>query len=202
MDKVVVLDIDNCLADFERQMVEYLRELYGNDAVINRDIYRLSERFDGKEVILAGALDFVKDQNSYYGLHPIEPMVELASLLEEQGVVLYLSSRPALAYNTTIRWLKKQGLLSNPTLHSVFCGVVDKADFLADLVDKGSKYSVEFIVEDSPENITSLKKNFSVITFDRPWNKGIYPRIEDRNGVLMYQAAHGERSEPVYEAFG
>lgn len=202
MNKLVVFDIDNCLADFEGQMVEYLRELYGNDAVINRDIYRLSERFDGEEMILSDALDFVLDQNSYYGLPVIEPMVEFASLLEEQGVVLYLSSRPALAYNTTIRWLKKQGLLSNPTLHSVFCGVEDKADFLADLVEKGEEYSIEFIVEDAPENITSLKKNFSVITFDRPWNKGIYPRIEDRNGVLMYQAAHGERSEPLYDVFG
>lgn len=201
MNKTAFVDIDNCLADFEGQLVTYLAEKHGGDAFLKRHLYSLTERFDGKPELAMDAVAFVTDPNSYYGLSPIVPMVEFAAGLEEQGAVIYLSSRPMECLNFTIRWLKKHGLLTNPDIHLVFCGVEDKFYFLEDL-QTSDEVSVDFIVEDSPTHINSLRESFTVLTFDRPWNQGLYPRITDRNGVLMYQSVAGERAEPLYEAFG
>jgi len=203
MDKAVVFDIDNCLANFEGRLVDdVLIPAFGYEASVrNRDKYNFEDRWGSSPNVLDEASNFVKDPNSYFGLPAIESMIEFASVMEGQGVVLYVSARPVESLTFTERWLRKQGLLSNPTLHSVFCGVGDKAKFLGDLAERDGKYSIDFIVEDNPKEIEALKENFTVLTFDRPWNRGFFPRVGDVRGVLMYSENKNERAEPLYEAF-
>lgn len=199
MNKVVVFDIDNVLADFEGRLVDdVLMSKYGfGIATKKRDSYSFEERWREMPEVLADALDFVNDPNSYYGLNAIDQMIEFAQANEGQGAVIYVSARPILSLYFTKRWLNKHGLLSNPEIHLAYCGISDKAAFLSDLSG-----SVDFIVEDSPETIRALKEaGLPAWCFGREWNEGLYPRLRiNPSGVLVYQHAKGEFAEPVFEA--
>jgi hypothetical protein len=79
----------------------------------------------------------------------------------------------------------------------MFVGVEDKAEFLADVV-------VEFVVEDSPEQIEKLKDaGIPVLCWDKQWNEGIFPRLfTDRNGHVFLWEEESLESIPFLEVEG
>jgi hypothetical protein len=173
--KMVIFDIDGVLANFEGTLVEYLREKYGKDAFANRSMYSIEGRFANRKDILADALAFTADPNSYYGLEPIIKGVELAgALIARDYPVLFLSGRPQVAQETTIRWLRKYVEGYDLALGAACVGSLKMKRILSPEV----KDLIEFVVDDNPEIVAELNKSDIIAyAWSQPWNAGTYPVI-------------------------
>lgn len=192
--KLVVMDIDGVLADFEGRLVQHLVMRFGDEAIADRSFYSLERRYNSKNPEVIGeAIRFVNDPNSYYSLEEHDGAIQFVETLMVHGhKILYLSSRPKNAYMFTRRWLSKK--ISDMFLN-LFTGIEDKAHFLSDLGE-----SVEFVVEDSPVQIKELKEaGFTVACWSQPWNEGIFPRFYVRtDGVVMLWGSDDTEAEPFF----
>src|SRR3990167_1260037 len=127
MNKLVVMDIDGVLADFEGKLVSVLAREFGEIAYYNRDRFRLEDRYGKYPQVLNRALELTKDPNFYYGLEECEGATDFVDRLsDEQYSITYASSRPKTAESFTIRWLFKHTI----GRFGVYCGVADKLDFV------------------------------------------------------------------------
>lgn len=177
--KMVIFDIDGVLANFEGTLVEYLREKYGKDASANRNMYSIEGRFAKRKDILADALAFTADPNSYYGLEPIEKGIDLVSqLIDRDYPMLFLSGRPQVAQEMTIRWLRKNIKDYDLALGAACLGSLKMKRILSPEV----KDLIEFVVDDNPEIVAELNKNGIIAyAWSQPWNTGAYPVIVPDN---------------------
>ncbi len=193
MKKLVIFDVDGIICDFEGGLVSVLEKQFGAIGYANRNLFKLENRFPDRPDVLRFAKDLVEDPNFYYGLQANEGVADFIDNLQESGVmVMYLSSRPLSSENFTRRWLLK----NTYGQVDVYCGVSDKAGFLNEIRD-----SVDFVVEDNPEQIEKMKKSgFSVLCFDQEWNKGIFPRLYVRSdGNMMLWASEDIEAEPFWD---
>jgi len=191
MNKMVVFDIDGVLAKFEPGLVEVLDGEFGSNSKVNRHVFILEERFKNHPEILSRAIELSENPNFYYGLEPDKNALIFLSDLEANGFgIMYLTGRPKSSYPFTKRWLEK--MAPRFMANSLFMES-DKADFLADV-------DVDFVVEDSPSQIESLKKSGkTVLCWHQEWNEGIFPRLYARSdGEIMYWSEVGEESEPFW----
>lgn len=189
MKNLVAVDIDGVICDFEGKLVSVLEKQFGAIGHANRNLFRLEDRFPDRPDVLRWAQTLVEDPNFYYGLEVNYEVADfIFSLQDSRKLVMYVSSRPLSAENFTRRWLlrKTYGQVE------VYCGISDKAGFLEEIRD-----SVDFIIEDNPEQIESLKKaGFTVLCFDQEWNKGIFPRLYVRSdGFMMLWASEDTEAE-------
>jgi 5'(3')-deoxyribonucleotidase len=197
MNKLVVFDIDGVVADFERKLVKTLAEEFaGDDMLSNRDRFKLEDRYAGE--MLRRAKQLTADPNFYYDVSSIPGAFSFVSELMDNGfAVMFYSSRPVFMNNVTRRWLHKEFGSYFESSFGVFVGVQDKSYFLSELT--GS--TIEFVVEDNPEEIQTLKSNgFTVLTWENPWNEGIFPRLYLRkDGELMFWVASYIEAEPFWK---
>lgn len=175
MNRAVVFDIDGVLADYEGKLIRVLADEFGQDALKHRDKFSLEERFSDYPEILVRAKELTADPNFYYGLEADENAVSFLEGLHDNGFMpIFVTSRPESVRNFTYRWLLHKTTF-NPI--NLFCGITDKAYFISELGQ-----SVEFVVEDNPEQIYKLKEaQFVVLCWEQPWNEGIYPRLYTRS---------------------
>jgi 5'(3')-deoxyribonucleotidase len=189
--KVVVFDIDGVLADFEGRLVEVLSKKFGGLAAINRHLFNLEERFADHPKILEAALMYTADPNFYYGIEPLSACQFVGELMERGVGVMYVTSRPKSHETFTRRWLQKNTPNYGKSL-GLFCGVEDKADFLADV-------PVEFLVEDNPAEITRCKNSgIQVLTWEQEWNQDFFPRLYAGNDGLMLQMDGATEAYPFW----
>lgn len=192
MNKLVVFDIDGVLRDFEGALIELLAVDSPVMAYRKRHLYSFYDRFEGFPTAIALMEECVADPSFYRNLVPIVPMVMLAFGAMQEFDVIFLSSCPQKAWRNTVLWLRERGLdVSND---QVYCGVKDKAAWLKSYLRDGQE--VEFVVEDSPENIHSLQSaGFKTYAWNQPWNEGCFPRLEvNRDGDLMVWATESTES--------
>ncbi len=198
MNKLVVFDIDGVVADFEWKLVKTLAgEFPGNDDfTANRDKFKLESRYTGE--VLRRAKQLTADPNFYYDMNHVSGAFSFVTDLVDNGFsVMFYSSRPTYMNNVTRRWLHKEFGWYFENSFGVFVGVRDKSFFLSELT--GS--TIEFVVEDNPEEIQTLKSNgFTVLTWENPWNEGIFPRLYLRkDGELMLWVASYIEAEPFWK---
>ena len=72
MNKLIIMDVDGVLADFEWRLVDVLASEFGEIATRNRDKFRLEDRYGEYPEVLGRALELVKDPNFYYSLDVYE----------------------------------------------------------------------------------------------------------------------------------
>lgn len=173
--KMVIMDIDGVLADLEGQMVKWLVEKFGERANVSRDVYDLETRYAEMPDVLAEALAFVLDPNSYYGLEPhVDGIRFVESLINTDYPVLFLSSRPKAAEEFTVRWLKKH--VEN---YAYSNGARCVSGSKARLILRDMAGLVAFVVDDKPETVEELNRGgVLAYSWQRPWNKGVYPLLD------------------------
>lgn len=194
MKKLVVFDLDGVLRDFEGALLEQLAERFGGVAYLKRHLYSFYERFASHPAATDFMERFVADPMSYVNLPSIDPMIDFAYDCMENYDVLFLSSCPQGAWRKTILWLRDQGL--DVANDQVYCGVKNKTEWLSSYTRDGQE--VEFVVEDSPDNIKSLQNaGFRAYAWSQPWNEGVFPRLEaSRDGEIMVWATPDTESFP------
>lgn len=169
--KTVVFDIDGVLAEFEPYLVACLENEFGSLATKGRNMYHFQERFAEYPYILEKAEGIQADPNIYYCLEPNPAAVKLVCSLIELGYgVLYVSARPKYTETYTRRWLEKHTGCYKHSL-GLWCGIENKADYLSDI-------DVDFVVEDSPDQIQRLREfGIPYLCWGQEWNSGIFPRL-------------------------
>lgn len=187
---MVIIDIDGVLADLEGAMVEYLRQNFGDDALTNRNLYNIDERYADFPEILDAALKFVLDPNSYYPLKPLQSGLVFVERLMANGYpVQFLSSRPTAAQEYTVRWLKKHLSDYKSTLGAQCLGKNKTRLILKD-------YSglVDFVVDDNPRTVTTLNAGgILAYSWAQPWNEGVHPAIlHENNQYLIAEDSYGK----------
>ena len=195
MNKLVIMDIDGVLADFEGKLVNVLIGEFGEIATRNRDKFRLEDRYGEYPKVLGRALELVKDPNFYYGLDVYEGAADFVKkLVLNDYQIVYVSSRPVAAGSFTTGWLLKNFYGQAYAA----CGVADKADFVSNMKDE-----IEFVVEDNPEQIDNLKDGgLNVFCWSQAWNEGVFPRLYVRSdGELMLWMNEAEEAEPFWSLY-
>ena len=206
---LVIFDVDGVVCNFEEKIVAELCRQFGQKGALNRHYYRLEDRFKHYPEILRKALELANDPNFYYGLNPISDGIRFSEELHLAGyAIMFLSSRPFLMKSFTDRWLGKnvpflekpsrspgQHVRSYKGKEFLHCGVENKAEFLEEITD-----SIEFVVEDSPRQIESLKDaGIPVLCWSQEWNEGIFPRLYvSKNGILMLWVSEDEEAAPFW----
>lgn len=196
MKKMIVLDVDGVLADFEGRLVETLEKEFGEIARSNRQFFRLEDRWKDRPEIVARAKEYVENPNFYYCLEEYPEVTSFAQDLNDFGYpLMFVSSRPLSAETFTRRWINKK--LDLPEYVRVFCGVRDKADFLKEIAD-----GVDFVIDDNPEEVKRLQKaGFSTLCWEQEWNRGVFPRLYVRSdGDVMLWMEEDKESFPFFEA--
>lgn len=184
MKKMVFLDIDGVVANFEGALCAHL------DNWDNRHKYSLEERYSGE--VLDAALAFANDPNSYYALDVHEDGVALFEFLDDLDYpIAFITSRNGATETFTRRWVKKYF-----DSERVFCGVKDKAAFLQEI-----QGSVSFVVDDNPKEVGNVQRiGIPAICMGRQWNAGVFPRIvKDRMGNLYFWEDQSTQELPLYD---
>jgi len=191
MNRLVAIDIDGVLADFEGKLVRVLASEFGDVAEQNGYLYSIEARFKDHPEILSKALLYLNTPNFYRNLDPIEPMIEFVDELVELGFgVMFLTSRPSTHEEVTRRWLERN-LANYRNTAGLFVGVENKADFLLDVMP-------DFLIDDNPAEIVRCKQvKLPGLCYEQAWNLGVFPRIvHDRNGEVYLQLS--EDKEPFH----
>jgi 5'(3')-deoxyribonucleotidase len=191
--KIVAVDIDGFLADFEGRLNKVLVAKFQERGRSDRSKYTMEERYANDGEVLKYALDFIADPNSYYGLDECEGAIPFLEALMDDGYkILYVTARTSSAYSITRRWLTKH--TTDPDI-LLQCGVANKAVFLREFSEE-----IDFVVDDSPEQIAKLKEfGYTAVVWHQPWNEGIFPRIYIRtDGEVMLWADASVEAEPFF----
>jgi len=191
MNKLVAMDIDGVLADFENKLVNVLWSEFDYPAANKRHLFSLEARFKDHPEILSRALLYVNTPNFYRKLEPIQPMIEFVDELVELGFgVMFLTSRPSTHEEVTRRWLERN-LANYKKTTGLFVGVENKADFLLDVMP-------DFLVDDNPAEILRCKQvGVPGLCYEQVWNLGVFPRIvHDRNWEVYLQLS--EDKDPFH----
>lgn len=194
MNKLIVLDIDGVLANFEDRLVHMLWQEFGSVALENRDCYKLEDRWGDRPEVLNKARQLTADPNIYYGLEMHDGADNfLATLVFDDHPFMFVTSRPEYMESVTRRWLNRKFRITNPRL---YCGILDKAEFLSRIKD-----SIDFVIDDNPEIIKSLQdKGFVAVCWSQEWNMGIFPRLYVRSdGEVMLWSREDIEAEPFFE---
>lgn len=192
MNNIAVFDIDGVLADFEPKLIDTLHRERGRGALMNRNLYSIEERFKEYPIVLERALELVNYPLFYKDIKPNPNACKFVKEVMELYDVMYVSSRPREAEVFTRLWLQKNTYNYSRSL-GLFCGIEDKADWLADVV-------VGFVVDDSPEQIGKLNESGkTALCWSQPWNEGVFPRLfSDRAGEIYMWSDESSEAEPFW----
>lgn len=174
--KLVVMDIDGVLADFEGRLVAALEKKFPKRDMrnFNRHMYSVIDRYEEAPDILEFADQFVKDRHSYHGLEVLPDGQRFAHELAEMDFsILYMTSRPESTQDITLRWLKR-----NLWRFDLAVGLRVTANKAEDIARMFSPQEIAFIVDDNPDVCKYLGgREYPCIAWRQPWNEDVFPAL-------------------------
>lgn len=191
MNRLVAMDIDGVLAEFEPKLVSVLYVEFGDVAKQRRDLFSLEKQFCDHPEILSRAHLYMGKPSFYIDLEPNPYMVQFTNELIDLGFrVVFISSRPRTHEGVTRRWLERN-IENYADSLGLIVGVEHKADWLVDV-------SPDFLIDDNPAEILRCKQvGVPGLCYEQAWNLDVFPRIvHDRNGEVYLQLS--EDKEPFH----
>jgi hypothetical protein len=174
MDKIVIMDIDGVLADFEGRLVQAVSEEFGpNIGELNRHMYSFADRYKQLPDVLNFAMDFTNNRHSYHGLSPIAEGIQFIQELYARNLpVLFCTSRPQSARPFTEAWINRE-------IGYVYPEDLVVHDNKATWIQKHySPEQVAFVVDDNPDVCKYLTGyRFLCFAWRQPWNESVFPAI-------------------------
>ncbi len=173
MDFMIIgVDIDEVLADFIPELLDYHNELYGTNLTKDKiHSYNLCNFFGGtREEVLKKVYDFY-ETHSFKNLSIVSGSQEGIQALSENNKLVIITSRPPITQEITTVWLQKHFLNKFFSIHFTDELVkkegnkIKKSDICIDL-------GVDIMIEDSLKNALECASiGIKVLLLDCPWNQ-------------------------------
>lgn len=192
MNKVVIVDIDGVIAKTEPFLLDELKDYY-EGVFDNRHIYSFEDRFRGNQDLINAVERTLNYPLFYRNVPPDLHAINFVADLKKSGFpIMYVTSRPRITNTFTGLWLQKYTYDYSHTMGVWFAE--DKAHLLEDV-------DVEFVIDDSPKQIKSLKESGKVVfCWAQPWNEGVFPRLfSDRDGTVYLWEREDVEEEPFWK---
>lgn len=166
---IILVDVDDTLAKTMESWIKF----YNNKHKTKFEFSNVKE-YDfakavgkGKEEIINDFREF-GDKESLDSLPPLEDSVNVIKELSGEHTLLILTARPKDAYESTVKWVKKNyGLKTFKEIH-----VLKSFDY-ADKGSVGAKFNADVGIDDSLIEIESyVRNNIHAILINQPWNQG------------------------------
>jgi len=165
---IIGVDIDNVIADTERELRRLLNEKKGLE--LTRE-HITSYSFDNVAGIeradLADIFDMFNDGDIFLHLDPIDGARETLEMLQRKHRIVLVTARPPRVEGKTRTWLAR---------HEI---PFDDIVFAEHTKVNGTPYDLFF--EDQPEYARELAEDGTfVLLFDAPWNRDLVHENIDR----------------------
>lgn len=183
MDKNVVLDLDDCLADFREPMCTLLRNITRKDIHWHSwDTYNVGESFYG--ITGEEFCDSIIEHNILENLKPHSETKSILLELKKRNYNLIIISARGFhpfAYDITRKWFVNNDLLYDEIIITEHGK--SKADYIKDR-------KISLAIDDNIMNCESFidsGKCDHVLLYDMPWNKNSeISRIKTLNDIYCY----------------
>lgn len=174
----IYVDIDDVVTETARTLCGFARELFGRDVPYEKVFaFDLRESFSLDDRQIKVLMDMAHAPESLAS-YPETPgaTATISSWMDGGHEITFVTGRPALTHEGTVRWLAARGLGGTRVIHvdkfgRELAGMFASRDYVVSL-DDFLKMRFDFAVEDSPIGLGHLSKipGCRVAVFNRPWN--------------------------------
>ena len=175
METKIGIDLDGVLADYQKELVEFVNEKYGKehkfDSVLRDDVYDILGGNPFLRAYLLACFYFYSDSLSK--ISPVPGAVSAVKKLRAQGYKLYIVTSRFWGFSRrTNLWLEKH--FGKGTFEKVVYSKILSTYSSRFKAKKYGELGVKIAVEDSSRVATDCaKEGIEVLLMNLPWNRGV-----------------------------